>query len=100
MATAAAGGDLEAMRALAARAVAMFAGDEASDGAITYRILRALDVANMLSAAMRRLRDEGELSEFELAVRRHEIARALEAFRRALADELARLGDRRRRGRR
>ena len=64
--TAAAGGDLEAMRALAVRAVAMFAGDEASDGAITYRVLRALDVANMLSAAMRRLRDEGELSEFEL----------------------------------
>ncbi len=97
VAAAAAGGDLEAMRTLAARAVAMFAGDEASDGAITYRVLRALDVANMLSAAMRRLRDEGELSEFELAVRRHEIARALEAFRRALAEELARLGDRRRR---
>ena len=61
----------------------------ASDGASSYRIMRALDVANMLSAAMRRLRDEGELSEFELSLRRHEIARALEAFRRALADEIA-----------
>ena len=60
--------------------------------------MRALDLANMLSAVMRRLRTEGELSEFELSLRRHEIARALEEFRRALADEIAksRLAARRR----
>lgn len=92
--SAATAGDVDAMRSLAARAVAMFGDDDTSDGAVTYRVLRALDVATMLSAAMGRLRDEGEMSEFELALRRHEIARALEAFRRALAEELARFRDR------
>ena len=79
----------DAMRALAARAVAMYGGDDASDRLVIHRIMRALDLANMLSAVMRRLRAEGELSEFELSLRRHEIARALEEFRRALADEIA-----------
>ena len=82
-------GDGDAMRALAARAVAMYGGDDASDRLVIHRIMRALDLANMLSAVMRRLRSEGELSEFELSLRRHEIARALEEFRRALADEIA-----------
>ncbi len=86
---AAARGDSGAMRTLAARAVAMYGGDEASDRLVVHRIMRALDLANMLSAVMRRLRSEGELSEFELSLRRHEIARALEEFRRALADEIA-----------
>ena len=86
---AAARGDIDAMRALAARAVAMYGGDDAGDRLVIHRIMRALDLANMLSAVMRRLRSEGELSEFELSLRRHEIARALEEFRRALADEIA-----------
>ncbi len=86
---AAARGDSDAMRALAARAVAMYGGDDASDRLVIHRIMRAIDLANMLSAVMRRLRSEGELSEFELSLRRHEIARALEEFRRALADEIA-----------
>ena len=77
------------MRALAARAVAMYGGDDASDRLVIHRIMRAIDLANMLSAVMRRLRAEGDLSEFELSLRRHEIARALEEFRRALADEIA-----------
>ena len=87
--SAAARGDGGAMRALAARAVAMYGGDDASDRLVIHRIMRAIDLANMLSAVMRRLRSEGELSEFELSLRRHEIARALEEFRRALADEIA-----------
>jgi uncharacterized protein len=86
---AAARGDTDAMRVLAARAVAMYGGDDASDRLAIHRIMRALDLANMLSAVMRRLRSEGELSEFELSLRRHEVARALEQFRRALADEIA-----------
>ena len=86
---AAARGDSDAMRALAARAVAMYGGDDAGDRLVIHRIMRALDLANMLSAVMRRLRAEGDLSEFELSLRRHEIARALEEFRRALADEIA-----------
>ena len=67
----------------------MYGGDDASDRLVIHRIMRAIDLANMLSAVMRRLRSEGELSEFELSLRRHEIARALEEFRRALADEIA-----------
>ncbi|MGH9134112.1 MAG: vWA domain-containing protein [Ilumatobacteraceae bacterium] len=86
---AAASGDTEAMRALAARAVSMYGGDGASDRQVIHRIMRAIDLANMLSAVMRRLRRDGELSEFELSLRRHEVARALEEFRRALADEIA-----------
>ncbi len=86
---AAARGDADAMRALAARAVALYGGDDAADRLVIHRIMRALDLANMLSAVMRRLRAEGDLSEFELSLRRHEIARALEEFRRALADEIA-----------
>ena len=86
---AAARGDSDAMRGLAARAVAMYGGDDASDRLVIHRIMRAIDLANMLSAVMRRLRAEGDLSEFELSLRRHEVARALEEFRRALADEIA-----------
>jgi hypothetical protein len=82
-------GDVGAMRALAARAVAMYGGDDAADRLVVHRIMRALDLANMLSAVMRRVRSETDLSEFELSLRRHEIARALEEFRRALADEIA-----------
>ena len=53
---AAARGDSDAMRALAARAVAMYGGDDAGDRLVIHRIMRALDLANMLSAVMRRLR--------------------------------------------
>jgi uncharacterized protein with von Willebrand factor type A (vWA) domain len=86
---AAATGDADAIRALAARAVAMYGGDDASDRVVVHRIMRAIDIANMLSAVMRRLRRDGGLTEFELSLRRHEVARALEEFRRALAEEIA-----------
>lgn len=89
-------GDVDVMGELAARAVAMFGADDASSPRqVMYRVMRALDVANMLAAVLRRLRAENELSDFELALRRHEIARALEAFRRALATEIAKLSARR-----
>lgn len=90
--TAAADGDVAAMSELAARAVAMFGGDdESSPRRITYQVMRALDVANMLSAVLRRLRADGGLTDLELSLRRHEVARALEAFRRALAGEVDKL---------
>ena len=57
--SAAARGDSGAMRALAARAVAMYGGDDASDRLVIHRIMRAIDLANMLSAVMRRLRSRG-----------------------------------------
>jgi uncharacterized protein with von Willebrand factor type A (vWA) domain len=50
----------------------------------------------MLSAAMQQLRAGGDLGEFELMLRRNELTARLEAFRRLLAEEIARrLGDRR-----
>jgi uncharacterized protein with von Willebrand factor type A (vWA) domain len=92
---AAASGDVDAMSGLAARAVAVFGGDDgASARQVMYRALRALDMANMLSAVLRRVRADGGLSDLELSLRRHEVARALEAFRRALADEIDKLRDR------
>jgi uncharacterized protein with von Willebrand factor type A (vWA) domain len=96
VATAAACGDLGAMHDLAARAAALF---DDVDGSATgrqamYRVMRALDLTNMLSTVLRRLRTEGDLSPLELSLRRHEVARALEEFRRALAAEIAKLRDR------
>lgn len=87
-------GDVEAIGALAARAVAMFAEDGLSERQVLYRAMRALDLANLLAAELRRARAEDGLSDFELSLRRHELARALEQFRRALAAEVARLRDR------
>lgn len=93
---AATAGDVDAMGELAARAVAMYgADDDSSSRQVMYRIMRAIDMTNMLAAVLRRLRAEGDLSDFELSLRRHEVARALEAFRRALADEVAKLRERR-----
>lgn len=89
VATAATSGDAAAMAELAARAVDALGGDLEGRVAI-HRIMRAIDLSNMLSAAMRTLRRDGELSAFELALKRHEIAAALEAFRRALAAEIDR----------
>jgi uncharacterized protein with von Willebrand factor type A (vWA) domain len=95
VAVAAASGDTEAMTALAARAVALFADDALSDRQVLYRIMRAVDLANLLGAVLRQARVEGQLSDFELSLRRHEVAAALEAFRRALAAELLKVRDRR-----
>ncbi len=78
------------MGMLAARAVDLYGGGAGSDRQQLHLILRTLDVANLLAAAMRTLRADDDHDRLELALRRHEIARALEHFRRALAAELAR----------
>lgn len=85
--TSAVSADLDA---IAARAVALYDDGHGSERHALHRMLRALDVASLLAAAMRDLRATGEHDQLELALRRHEIARALEQFRRALAAELAR----------
>lgn len=90
LARAAGAGDETSMGVLAARAVDLYGGGGGSDRQQLHLILRTLDVANLLAAAMRTLRGDDEHDRLELAVRRHEIARALEHFRRALAAELAR----------
>ncbi|MGD9701957.1 MAG: VWA domain-containing protein [Acidimicrobiia bacterium] len=87
---AAGAGDEAAMGALAARAVDLYGGGGGSDRQQLHLILRTLDVANLLAAAMRALRADDEHDRLELSLRRHEIARALEHFRRALAAEIAR----------
>ncbi|MFM2072461.1 MAG: hypothetical protein RLZZ623_2724 [Actinomycetota bacterium] len=93
-------GDEQAIAALAAQAVRSFGGiDDVDDGSEKYfmhRVLRAIDLSRMLSAAMQQLRAGGDLAEFELMLRRNELTARLEAFRRLLAEEVARrLGDRR-----
>jgi uncharacterized protein with von Willebrand factor type A (vWA) domain len=94
--TAAAAGDAEAMSELAARAVALFEGDgDASPRRVMYQVMRAMDLANMLSAVLRRLRADETIDALELSLRRREAARALEAFRRALAAEIDRMHERR-----
>ena len=87
---AAGAGDEASMGVLAARAVDLYGGGAGSDRQQLHLILRTLDVANLLAAAMRTLRADDDHDRLELALRRHEIARALEHFRRALAAELAR----------
>ena len=87
---AAGAGDAASMGILAARAVDLYGGGAGSDRQQLHLILRTLDVANLLAAAMRTLRADDAHDRLELALRRHEIARALEQFRRALAAELAR----------
>ena len=85
-------GDRDALQLLAARAVALYSGmadGEGSERHFLHRVLRALDLSRMLSAAMQQLRRDGELTELELALRRGELVRLLEEFRRQLAAELA-----------
>ena len=84
---AAGAGDEASMGVLAARAVDLYGGGAGSDRQQLHLILRTLDVANLLAAAMRTLRADDDHDRLELALRRHEIARALEHFRRALAAE-------------
>ena len=87
-------GDNEsALAALAARAVDLFAGLADAEGTERYfvqRVLKAIDLSRMLSAAMHRLRAPGDLDELELMVRRTELNERLARFRRMLADEVAR----------
>ncbi len=84
-------GDAEQLRLLAARAVELYAGDPqaGSERYLLQRVLRAVDLSQMMVAAMQQLRRERELDEFALLLARNELRRLLEEFRRALAAEIA-----------
>jgi uncharacterized protein with von Willebrand factor type A (vWA) domain len=86
-------GDDAQIALLAQQAVDAFAGldDDAehSERYYLHKVMRAIDLSRMLSAAMQRLRRDGELSELELMLARNEFAEMLERFRRRLAAEIA-----------
>ncbi|HTN79091.1 MAG TPA: VWA domain-containing protein [Acidimicrobiales bacterium] len=84
--------DLDALRLLAVDAVDRFAGMETAKGGERYfihRVLRALDLANLLVAAMAEARAstvDGDPAELK---RLHDdLARRLEQYRRMLAEEI------------
>lgn len=84
--------DTDALVALAIQAVDSFSGIGGSEGTERYflhRVLRAMDLSRMLTAAMQQLRRDDSLDDLELMLRRNEITRALEEFRRRLASEIA-----------
>jgi uncharacterized protein with von Willebrand factor type A (vWA) domain len=86
-------GDEAQIALLAQQAVDALAGmDEGAEHSERYylhRVMRAIDLSSMLSAAMQQLRREGELTELELMLARNEFAEMLEQFRRRLAAEIA-----------
>lgn len=86
--------DDDALAALAVEAVDRHAGIgtvEGSERYFLYRVLRALDVANLLAAAMRaeRARDP-DATPLELRLRRDEHRRRIEELRRRIAQEIRR----------
>jgi uncharacterized protein len=85
-------GDEAGIALLAQQAVDMYAGMDSDDGSERYylhRVMRALDLSRMLSAAMQQLRRDGDLTELELMLARNEFVEMLEQFRRRLAAEIA-----------
>lgn len=85
-------GDEATLAALADQAVGWYAGFEGPLGTERYhlhRVLRAIDLSRMLSAAMRAARSQGDLDELELALRRSELTAMLDQLRRRLAAEIA-----------
>jgi uncharacterized protein len=86
-------GDDARIALLARQAVDAFAGLDAdqqhSERYYLHRVMRAIDLSRMLSAAMQQLRREGDLTELELMLARNEFAELLEQFRRRLAAEIA-----------
>ncbi len=88
-------GDEAQIAVLAQQAVDAFAGfdsdDEHSERYYLHRVMRAMDLSRMLSAAMQQLRRDGELTELELMLARNEFTELLEQFRRRLAAEIARM---------
>jgi uncharacterized protein len=86
-------GDDAQIAFLAQQAVDALAGfdddGEHSERYYLHKIMRAMDLSRMLSAAMQQLRREGELTELELLLARNEFAALLEQFRRRLAAEIA-----------
>ncbi|HMK11797.1 MAG TPA: VWA domain-containing protein [Acidimicrobiales bacterium] len=90
--------DIDALRLLAVDAVDRFAGMETTKGGERYfihRVLRALDLANLLVAAMAEARaSAGDGDPAELKRLHDDLARRLEQYRRMLAEEIrARLRD-------
>jgi uncharacterized protein with von Willebrand factor type A (vWA) domain len=88
-------GDDDVLRRLAADAVTTHAGLELIDAGeryYAYRVLRALDVANLLAAAMRAERAEAgpAATAFDLRLRRDEQARRIERLRQLIAEEIRR----------
>ncbi|HEY4610739.1 MAG TPA: hypothetical protein VIH06_16090, partial [Ilumatobacteraceae bacterium] len=86
-------GDDAQIALLAQQAVDALAGfdDDAehSERYYLHKVMRAIDLSRMLSAAMQQLRRESDLSELELMLARNEFAEMLERFRRRLAAEIA-----------
>ncbi len=86
-------GDNAQIAILAQQAVDALAGfdddGEHSERYYLHKVMRAIDLSRMLSAAMQQLRREGELTELELVLARNEFAAMLEQFRRRLAAEIA-----------
>ncbi len=86
-------GDEAQIAILAQQAVDTLAGfdDDAehSERYYLHKVMRAIDLSRMLSAAMQQLRREGDLTELELMLARNEFAAMLEQFRRRLAAEIA-----------
>jgi uncharacterized protein with von Willebrand factor type A (vWA) domain len=86
--------DAEALGVLASLAVDRHAGIgtvEGSERYFLYRVLRALDVANLLAAAMRAERAERpDATALELRLRRDEQAARIEELRRLIAREVRR----------
>jgi uncharacterized protein with von Willebrand factor type A (vWA) domain len=87
--------DTAALRALAVDAVTAHAGIGTSEGSeryFLYRVLRALDIANLLAAALRAERAAAgpDATALELRLRRDEQAQHIEQFRRLIAQEIRR----------
>jgi uncharacterized protein len=84
--------DRDALGVMAAQAVDALAGIGEVPGSERYflhRTMRALDVSRMLAAGMMGLRADGQLSELEMTLARNDMAAMIEAFKRALAAEIA-----------
>jgi uncharacterized protein len=81
--------DDEALVLLAEEAVAIYSGIETQPGSeryFLYRVMRALDLSNLLIAVMARQRSEHpDSSEFELRQLRDEVQQRIERLRRLLA---------------
>ena len=86
-------GDDAQIAFLAQQAVDALAGfddnAEHSERYYLHKVMRAIDLSRMLSAAMQQLRREGGLTELELMLARNEFTEMLEHFRRRLAAEIA-----------
>ena len=84
--------DVDALRLLAVDAVDRFAGMDSTKGGERYfihRVLRALDLANLLVAAMADARATGaDLEPADLRRLQDDLSRRLEQYRRMLAEEI------------